>query len=55
MIIDGVCLLYLPSLGSHLTIWLPVSKQEKVISETEFCSWVAFSAEMMGANVARGK
>jgi hypothetical protein len=38
-----------------LTIWLPGSKQEKVISATEFCSWWAFSAEMIGANVARGK
>ena len=48
-------LLYLPSRGSHLTIWFPVSKQEKVMSATEFCSWFAFSAEMMGAKVARGK
>ena len=32
-------ILYLPSLGSHLTIWLPVSKHEKVMSATEFCSW----------------
>ena len=47
--------LYLPSRGSHFTIWLPVSKHEKVISATEFCSWCAFSAEMMGAKVASGK
>ena len=38
-----------------MTIWLPVSKQEKVMSMTEFCSWWAFSAEMIGAKVARGK
>ena len=38
-----------------MTIWFPASKQEKVISMTEFCSWWAFSAEMMGAKVARGK
>jgi hypothetical protein len=25
------------------------------MSATEFCSWWAFSAEIMGANVARGK
>ena len=25
------------------------------MSATEFCSWVAFSAEMIGAKVARGK
>jgi hypothetical protein len=31
-----IIVLYLPSLGSHLTIWLPVSKQEKVMSATEF-------------------
>ena len=47
--------LYLPSLGSHFTIWLPCSKQEKVISATEFCSCVALSAERRGAKVARGK
>ena len=41
--------LYLPSLGSHFTIWLPFSKQEKVISATEFCSWPALSAERRGA------
>ena len=38
-----------------MTIWLPASKQEKVMSMTEFCSWCAFSAEMIGAKVARGK
>ena len=48
-------LLYFPSLGSHLTIWLPVSKHEKIMSATEFCSCVAFSADIMGAKVARGK
>lgn len=47
--------LYLPSRGSHLTIWLPVSKHEKVISATLFCSCLAFSAERMGARVASGK
>ena len=41
--------LYLPSLGSHFTIWLPFSKQENVISATEFCSWPALSAERRGA------
>jgi len=41
--------LYLPSLGSHFTIWLPFSKQAKVISATEFCSWVALSTERSGA------
>ena len=32
-------ILYFPSLGSHLTIWFPASKQENVMSATEFCSW----------------
>jgi len=30
--------MYFPSRGSHFTIWLPLSKQEMVISATEFCS-----------------
>ena len=38
-----------------MTIWLPGSKQEKVISETVFCSWCALSAEMSGAKLATGK
>ena len=38
-----------------MTIWLPLSKQEKVMSATEFCSWWALSEEMIGAKVARGK
>lgn len=33
--------MYLPCLGSHLTIWLLLSKQEMVISETELDSWKA--------------
>jgi hypothetical protein len=33
--------MYLPVLGSHLTIWLPVSKQEVVISSTLEVSWYA--------------
>jgi len=33
--------MYLPCLGSHLTIWLLDSKQEIVISETELDSWKA--------------
>lgn len=33
--------MYLPCLGSHLTIWLLDSKQEIVISETELDSWNA--------------
>lgn len=51
----GVNILYFPSLGSHFTIWLPFSKQENVISATEFCSWFALSADKRGAYVARGK
>jgi hypothetical protein len=35
---------YEPCLGSHLTIWLAGSKHAFVISETESCSWYAFSA-----------
>ena len=38
-----------------MTIWLPASKQEKVMSMTEFCSWWALSAEMSGAKLATGK
>ena len=38
----------MPSRGSHFTIWLPGSKQEKVISATLFCSWLAFAAEPRG-------
>ena len=41
--------LYLPSLGSHFTIWFPFSKHDKVMSRTEFCSCPAFSAERRGA------
>jgi len=41
--------LYLPSLGSHFTIWFPFSKHDKVMSRTEFCSCPAFSAESRGA------
>jgi len=33
-----------PCLGSHLTIWLAGSKQAFVISDTDSCSWYAFSA-----------
>lgn len=33
--------MYLPCLGSHLTIWLLLSKQEMVISDTELDSWNA--------------
>jgi hypothetical protein len=33
---------------------LPGSKHENIISETEFWAW-AFSAEIIGARVARGK
>ena len=47
--------MYLPSRGSHLTIWLPGSKHENVISDTVFCSWCALSAEMSGAKLATGK
>ena len=31
--------MYLPCLGSHLTIWLAGSKQALVISPTVSCSW----------------
>lgn len=41
--------------AAGLAIWFPASKQEKVISATEFCSWKALSAEMIGAYVANGK
>merc|ERR1712244_148626 len=41
--------MYLPCLGSHLTIWLAGSKQALVISATESCSWYAFSADITGA------
>merc|ERR1712055_1275618 len=47
--------MYLPWRGSHFTIWLAGSKQAFEISETDSCSWYAFSAEMTGAYVARGK
>jgi hypothetical protein len=33
--------MYFPCLGSHLTIWLLLSKQAIVISETELDSWKA--------------
>jgi hypothetical protein len=33
--------MYLPCLGSHLTIWLLLSKHEIVISDTELDSWNA--------------
>ena len=42
-------------LGSHFTIWLAGSKQALVISATLNCSWYAFSAEITGAYVTRGK
>ena len=45
----------IPWRGSHLTIWFPGSKQALEISETVNCSWKAFSDEMIGAYVARGK
>ena len=38
--------MYLPCLGSHLTIWLFDSKHETVISETELDSWKAVSASV---------
>jgi predicted nucleic acid-binding Zn finger protein len=37
------------------TIWLPLSKQAKVISATVFCSCDAFSTDRRGAYVASGK
>ena len=47
--------MYFPCRGSHLTIWLCGSKQALVISDTESCSWYAFSADITGAYVTRGK
>uniref|UniRef100_A0A182QUA6 Uncharacterized protein n=1 Tax=Anopheles farauti TaxID=69004 RepID=A0A182QUA6_9DIPT len=47
--------MYLPWRGSHFTIWLAGSKQALVISDTDSCSWYAFSAEMTGAYVTSGK
>ena len=47
--------MYFPCLGSHLTIWLAGSKQALVISATDNCSWYAFSEEITGAYVTRGK
>jgi len=38
-------ILYLPTLGSHFTIWSPFSKYDKVMSRTRFCSCPAFSVE----------
>ena len=38
-----------PWRGSHLVSMLEDSNTELVISETESCSWYAFSAEMIGA------
>lgn len=47
--------MYLPCRGSHLTIWLLGSKQAKVISAMLFCSWRAFSAEMIGESECGGE
>merc|ERR1712141_242276 len=47
--------MYFPCRGSHFTIWFAGSKHAFVISPTVNCSWYAFSAEMTGAYVARGK
>ncbi|KAI1230878.1 hypothetical protein IHE44_0008310 [Lamprotornis superbus] len=47
--------MYLPCRGSHFTIWLEGSKQALVISATDSCSWYAFSAEIIGEYVTRGK
>merc|ERR1719240_2297160 len=47
--------MYLPWRGSHLTIMQAGSKTEFMISETESCSWYAFSAAMMGAYEHSGK
>ncbi|KAH3662912.1 hypothetical protein OGATHE_004488 [Ogataea polymorpha] len=41
--------MYLPNLGSHLTIWLPGSKQAAVISATELASCVILDLDMTGA------
>ncbi|KND99321.1 hypothetical protein QG37_03865 [Candidozyma auris] len=47
--------MYLPTRGSHLTNWLPGSKQEAVISETELDSWLALVLEKTGAYDTKGK
>lgn len=41
--------MYLPCLGSHLTIIEAGSKTEFVISATDNYSWYAFSADIIGA------
>lgn len=41
--------IYLPCLGSHLTIIEAGSKTDDVISFTDNYSWYAFSADMIGA------
>merc|ERR1719152_759846 len=47
--------MYLPWRGSHLTIMFAGSNTAEVISETESCSWYAFSAAITGAKEHRGK
>merc|ERR1719440_217757 len=42
--------MYLPCRGSHFAIILAGSKHAEVISDTDSCSWYAFSAEITGAN-----
>merc|ERR1719516_986396 len=41
--------MYLPCLGSHLTIWLAGSKQAAVMSATVMLSWLALSTDRTGA------
>ncbi|KAH8957316.1 hypothetical protein BDL97_07G086900 [Sphagnum fallax] len=41
--------MYLPWRGSHLAIMLDGSNTLLLSSDTESCSWYAFSAEMTGA------
>lgn len=47
--------MYLPCLGSHLTIMLVGSKTAEVILDTDNCSWYAFSAAMTGGKRTQWK
>ena len=51
----GWNILYFPSMGSQLIIWLPRWKQALVIALTSFISCWARSTGTMGDKVARGK